>query len=295
MKSKINKFLLRLINIVQYPILEMVFYRKRLYVYCFCNRFYCKTKRNNIGDDLNIDFLEILFDKKVIKPEFSLFKHKKTYSFIGSILEYVCSQNESVIVWGTGFKYSSNNFRDADICKNKYLAVRGPLTREIVQKAGGSCPAIYGDPGILISRYIKVERNKRYKYGIIPHKTELNSDNVKRLARNPDILLLDLAHYVSMRSFLEQLNSCEYILSSSLHGLIFADSYNIPNLWVRFGANVDGDGFKYRDYYGGVKKISQCIDLSSEIDLEKIECELLKWQPITVDKKFIESCPFKIQ
>ena len=294
-EKKINKLLLRLINKIQYPFLEIVFYRKRLYVYCFCDKLLCKTKKNNIGDDLNIDFLEVLFAKKIIKQEFALFQHKKTYSFIGSILEYVCKQNESVTVWGTGFKYSSNNLCDKDISKNKYLAVRGPLTRDIVLKSGGSCPAIYGDPGILISRYIKVERKIKYKFGIIPHKSELKSYNVKLLARDPNVLLLDLAHYVSLKDFLEQLNSCECILSSSLHGLIFADSYNIPNLWVRFSPKVDGDGFKYHDYYEGVKKTAQCIDISTEIDMKKIENEILKWQPIKVDENFIKSCPFKIQ
>lgn len=293
--NKINRFLLRLINKIQYPFFEIFYYRKRLYVYCFCDKLFCKTKKNNIGDDLNIDFLELLFGKKIIKPEFALFQHKKTYSFIGSILEYVCNQDETVTVWGTGFKYSSNNLRDEDIRKNKYLAVRGPLTRDIILKAGGRCPAIYGDPGILISRYIKVDRNIKYKFGIIPHKMELKSDNVRNLSMNPSVKLLDLVHYTSMKDFLEQLNSCEYILSSSLHGLIFADSYNIPNLWVRFGLKVDGDGFKYRDYYEGVNKTAQCIDMSSETDMKKIENEILKWQPITVDKKFIESCPFKIQ
>ena len=88
-----------------------------------------------------------------------------------------------------------------------------------------------------------------------------------------------MAHYVSMKIFMEQLNSCDYILSSSLHGLIFADSYNIPNLWVRFGSKVDGDGFKYRDYYEGVKKKAQCIDLSSEIDMKMIENEIFPCFP----------------
>ena len=280
---------------MQYPLLEILFYRKRIYVYCFCNRYLNKTKRKNLGDDLNIDFLEVLFGQKVIKPEFSIFKHKKTYSFIGSILEYVCNQRESVTVWGTGFKYSFNNLRGEDIRKNKYLAVRGPLTREIISKSGGTCPAIYGDPGILVSRYIKIERNIKYKYGIIPHNTELNSDSVKQLVRNSDVKLLDIVHYASMKDFLEQLNSCEYILSSSLHGLIFADSYNIPNLWVCFGPKVDGDGFKYRDYFGGVKKNSQCVDLYSKVDFKIIEGELLKWQPASVDENFVASCPFKIQ
>ena len=294
LKNKINSILLRIFNAVQYPLMEVVFCRNRLNTYCFCNRYFGHTKRNNLGDDLNIDFLENLFGKRIIKKEFSLFNKGKTYSFIGSILEYVCNRKESVFVWGSGFKFANNNLKDEDIKKNTYLAVRGPLTRNIILKAGGSCPDIYGDPGILLSRYIKVDRNIKYKYGLIPHKTEFNSESVTRINQDKDVLLIDIVNYGSWKEFLEKVNSCEYILSSSLHGIIIADSYLIPNIWVRFTSNIDGGGFKYLDYFEGVKKNTHCVDLSYVVDFKVVDSELSKWTPPVIDESFIKSCPFKI-
>ena len=296
LRNKVNTIIAELINKVQYPILELFCQKKKIYAYCFCNRYLFKTKKHNIGDDLNMIFLENCFGGIIIKPEYSLFSQRPTYAFIGSILEYVCNQNRRVFVWGTGFKFSKNRLDSYEISKNKYLAVRGPLTRDIVLKSGGECPEIYGDPGILLSQYFKINKKNIYKFGIIPHNTEINTECVRRLKSNPIIHFLDIVNYSTLRDFLEQMNSCEYILSSSLHGIIIADSYNIPNLWVRFSENIDGDGFKYRDYFLGARKNAPtCLDLTKEFDVEIIMSELKKWTPTYIDKRFVDSCPFDIK
>src|SRR5699024_7687362 len=49
----------------------------------------------------------------------------------------------------------------------------------------------------------------------------------------------------------KQICSCEYILSTSLHGLIVAHAYSIPALWLKKGY-IDTDGFKFKDYFSSV-------------------------------------------
>lgn len=51
-----------------------------------------------------------------------------------------------------------------------------------------------------------------------------------------------------IEDFVNQLCSCEYIFSSSLHGLIIADAYNIPNKRAIFGNKLIGGDFKFNDY-----------------------------------------------
>ena len=52
---------------------------------------------------------------------------------------------------------------------------------------------------------------------------------------------------------LKQIDQCEYILSSSLHGMIFADSLCVPNMWTILSGRVQGKGFKFYDYASALK------------------------------------------
>lgn len=50
-----------------------------------------------------------------------------------------------------------------------------------------------------------------------------------------------------------QISACERILSSSLHGLIVAHSFNIPWVRLRFSDHELGGGdFKFRDFYESI-------------------------------------------
>ena len=48
---------------------------------------------------------------------------------------------------------------------------------------------------------------------------------------------------------LTEIAQCRCVLSSSLHGLIAADSFHIPNLHIVFSDRPLGDGYKFDDYY----------------------------------------------
>ena len=42
--------------------------------------------------------------------------------------------------------------------------------------------------------------------------------------------------------------SCDLIVSSSLHGLICADAYGVPNEWIQLSDDLIGGNFKFRDH-----------------------------------------------
>lgn len=48
---------------------------------------------------------------------------------------------------------------------------------------------------------------------------------------------------------IELIASSEYVLSSSLYGLIVADALGKPNRWLLLSRLVGGGGFKFRDYF----------------------------------------------
>ena len=51
----------------------------------------------------------------------------------------------------------------------------------------------------------------------------------------------------------KKIAECETVISSSLHGLIAADSFGIPNLQMVLSNNIVGGLFKYNDYYSVFK------------------------------------------
>jgi hypothetical protein len=61
---------------------------------------------------------------------------------------------------------------------------------------------------------------------------------------------------------LKKIAACETILSSSLHGLVIADSFHIPNLCILQGREVYDAPFKYEDYYSAYNKAWNPVDFA---------------------------------
>lgn len=198
---------------------------------------------------------------------------ERNYAIIGSILGWLTSP--SVVVWGCGFITEEGRLQ-GDI---ELRAVRGKLTRDIILKQGYSCPEIYGDPVLLLPRYYNPKVEKKYKLGVIPHYVDKEVDWVK----NPpeDVKMIDVCG--DSHEFIDEVISCEMIASSSLHGLVVADAYSIPNIRIKLSDNVGGGSFKFRDYFSSVKRQDYCItiddgvlvsDIISSVPQEKIDIDL---------------------
>ena len=230
----------------------------------------------NWGDDLNPYLYEKITGKV---PDFvHLNENVKKHMMIGSILGVAKSNS---IVWGSGAMFANDSLpRGVDV-----RAVRGPLSRKIVMSSGIKCPEVYGDPALLMSRYYQPKIEKKYKLGIIPHYVD------KQLVRIPeeskDVLIINIG--CGIENLVDHVLSCEHIISSSLHGLIVADAYDVPNGWVEFSNNISGSGYKFQDYLmsvgvkpytplnlksAGILNINSIIDsipsYDVDIDLDKL-------------------------
>jgi pyruvyltransferase len=205
--------------------------------------------RNNFGDILN-PIIANYFGKKQVrrisKRKSKSFEH---YYMIGSILQR-CNSNS--IIWGSGFIAEDSTCKELP---KKVLAVRGPLTRKKLISMGVECPEIYGDPALLLPEiYNPTTIDKKYKLGIIPHYHDKNDGWLKsHFSKNPMIKIIDVQNKNPLK-VVDQMLACEKIVSSSLHGIIIADAYKIPSIWVEFSDKVFGAGFKFRDYFQSVNR-----------------------------------------
>ncbi len=194
---------------------------------------------NNFGDKLSPVII-----KKItgIKPKRITPDRKTPYVLaIGSILQ--AYSLDKATVWGTGAMWEDRGLKGNP---DDVRAVRGPLTRKLMLKHGIDCPELYGDPGLLLPLYYKGSTRKRWKLGIVPHLVDLEHEWVIKKSGVPWIKIISLRGKIE--SVINQITACENIMSSSLHGLVTADAYKIPSLWVEFSDKVWGKGFKFRDY-----------------------------------------------
>lgn len=240
----------------------------------------------NIGDDINYILAPLIFNKYVIPYQYSIIGRwlyqKDNILLIGSIITGLSTKKS--IVLGTGL---SPDQTSKPITPPKEIkCVRGPLTQKYLQQHNIECPSIYGDPALILPLFYTPKHLKKYQIGFIPHFLDKNVQTLTLLSRYKDqnCIVLDVNKYKNWKDFLDQLCSCEIIFSSSLHGLIFADTYNIPNIWTHFSYKVNP--FKYKDYFLSVgRKEKKPFLLTSYISIERLFLLKNQWKEINYDRE----------
>ena len=250
-----------------------------------------EIKPRNFGDDLNYYLFSQINDGFVrfFNCSFlSLFK-RKNYLCIGSTIHH---GNRHSIVWGAGCIS-----HDGPIpALKKVLAVRGPMTRELLIQKGINCPQIYGDPALLLPFFYKPNKKPNKNIGIVLNAADEFAFDYNRFDNNYSYI--SMTNYYKWEDVIDKITGCKLILSSSLHGLIIADAYNIPNLWVSVdnNKNVIGGFFKYLDYFSSVDRhqnkpieINEILESGIDKYLGLIEKPMIHIKPL------LNSCPFKLQ
>lgn len=212
----------------------------------------------NWGDDINPELYELITGKKPVKMHVLDETPEDHIMMCGSILRFA---NENSIIWGAGFMHKQSTMMGAP---KEIHAVRGPLTAKRLEELGIEVKVPYGDPSMLIRKLELKSRiwvavrypNPAYKYGVIAHYIDK-----KRAEHWPDdILKIDIGD--TPRKMVETVCKCEKIISSSLHGLILADMFDIPALWVKMSDNLAGDDMKFHDYFASIgRKDVEYFDL----------------------------------
>lgn len=196
----------------------------------------------NFGDLLTVHIL----NKYGLEVEYC--KDPKDADLIGcgSILDVVPDDFKGFIM-GSGMMHDRN---DKSFVKAQIITLRGKFTAKNV----GVGTARLGDVGLLLGIGVKPVQ-KKWRLGIIPHYIDKNNEQVAEWAKVPGVKIIDV--FSPIDQIIDEVNHCEGICSSSLHGLIVADALKVPSRWVELSDRVNGKGFKFRDYYS-------CYNLSIE-------------------------------
>jgi pyruvyltransferase len=159
----------------------------------------------------------------------------------GSVLDVV-PDGWSGIVAGAGQLLAETQ---RDLTNATVLGLRGHLTA----RAAGmhhDHGVVIGDPGLLAAELAPATAGK-YDLGIVPHWSD---DTLYARFRYLNPVLIE--PWGDPIDIISMIGSCKKIVSSSLHGIIVADSFGIPRRAERFPAMAtnphEGGDFKWQDY-----------------------------------------------
>lgn len=228
----------------------------------------------------------------------------------------------SVSVWGTGTSANRNPLHHGDKIPfvpsadtaYKVYATRGPVTRAILKEENAVGPAAFGDPVWALPRFYAPKIEKKYDLGVIVHLSDLVDRSLDAQPK-PEMLRYEIPEefegrikiintvtdvsLTAMKDRLDEILSCRRLVSTSLHGLVFAESYGIPCLYFApRGAEGKGlqtrpmdpnDGYDLRitDLYLGVGRTSIPIyhqPRRQRTDWAKLMAAIdTAWEPIDFD------------
>ncbi|MCB9982087.1 MAG: polysaccharide pyruvyl transferase family protein [Rhodospirillales bacterium] len=207
----------------------------------------------NFGDSISPLIVELLASRSVTYADIPACDIVSIGSVLGKVSKKAWKRLFTlrfgkIAVWGSGA------FSTAHLGPNSLLnlqALRGTYTRDAM---GAPLDTPLGDPGLLLNRFDIPSRQKRYRWGIIPHIHNYNSEALKQLCdATPGAQVIDLTQ-PDLFETMARIRNCDFIISTSLHGLIAADSWGIPNVWLRVRDNFHTSDWKFLDYFSAVNR-----------------------------------------
>jgi hypothetical protein len=203
-------------------------------------------------------------------------------------------------------------------------ATRGPISARLL--GGHSSHGVYGDPVWLLPRFYKPKVEKKWELGVILHLSEL-ADRAFEAHPKPEHKrfgvpsdLTGKVHLINtvtpigvgaLQGKIDEILACKRIVSTSLHGMVVAESYGIPCLYfppngakpgLAF-SDLDPDGptdLRIVDLYRGIGKSGIRIynqprgvatDWQDVIDMiDKA------WEPVRIDEDaLIDAFPLDVR
>ncbi|OTG96171.1 polysaccharide pyruvyl transferase family protein [Acinetobacter sp. ANC 3832] len=250
----------------------------------------------NFGDWIGPYLLAKITDRPIINVKGASKEH--AIFSVGSIIEHIDQEFPQAKIWGSGLIKAPHRKRCRKI--NRFVgevhAVRGLKTfQELKNLTDLDIPQIFGDPALLLPYFYKPQKTLRTpKVSLCPHFshfdyfTSLDSSEKIDLIKVGDPLL----------NVIDQIVNSDICISTSLHGLIVAQAYGVPWVWLTVAENkLEGDNFKFEDFFSTLHEQQEIANYHLEL-AEITEENVLKISSLArrSDYKYslnalLDSCP----
>ncbi|MBW4657826.1 MAG: polysaccharide pyruvyl transferase family protein [Drouetiella hepatica Uher 2000/2452] len=281
----------------------------------------------NLGDALSPILVSALSGLPIVHRHFDA--PQKKLACVGTIGHAL--KNGEVHLWGTGVDKAKHPidrnlayYQKPPKTKFQVHALRGAFSAQAFQQQGIEVPAVYGDPVWFLPSLIQPAIEKRYELGVIVHLSELESLNETANVREeliryrvPESIAADVRiittlsqpTFEALEAKVEEITACKRIISTSLHGLVIAEAYQIPCAYFQIvGA---GGSFiqlkdqqariehRFRDFYSGLG-LEQLFVYGQELEQETNWEQVIRavdqfWSPVEWSAEaFLEAFPLPL-
>jgi pyruvyltransferase len=216
------------------------------------------SAKPNVGDLFSLELAARWFQRS-IKPAGQDACDGANLVLLGSILQWADAHS---VVCGAGLIRPDIHLR---VPPRAVISVRGPLTADALKAQNLDPGSLFGDPGLLAPDLYPSEPEHGGGVVIVPHYVDLDHPWLDQ-ARAEGATVLSPVQ--SPGAFFEVLKRADIVLSSSLHGVVFAHAFGKPALWLELSDKVLGKGFKFRDYYASLGVEPDRADLNEAVSLK---------------------------
>ena len=162
----------------------------------------------------------------------------------GSVIGYPDINITNSKIWGAGYHYEKEG--EKMIKPEQIYAVRGALTlKKLNFSSNFNSKIVLGDPGLLLSVFFKPNTSKSYNICIVSHYIDYSFFS-RKYANEYYVINMGTNNIENLAN---SINKCNFVFSSSLHGIIFSHSLGIPAVHLEYQMLGSYKNFKFKDYY----------------------------------------------
>lgn len=226
--------------------------------------------RPNFGDTIGPWLIQKISSKRAVNVRQVEVDAPTLYS-VGSIVQLL--EKPGSLIWGSGLIRpidTALKMQLSNAAPKAILAVRGKLTRsELRSQLDWNVPPVFGDPAILLPRFFRPSASEASagKIAVVPHWNHKHL--FKQAPGDEQIKIVNVEQ--GMEAVVSDIANASHCVSTSLHGVIVAQAYGVPWVWLRIGdIPLLGDRFKFEDFFSMFDR-----DAVSELDIAEADVDQL--------------------
>lgn len=199
------------------------------------------SRIRNHGDQVSADIVRLLLGAEPVQVSAA----QPHVLAVGSI---TFMANRHSTLWGCGVL--NHQVGVPDIAAHQIRALGGRHSADLLVRHGIHVPDIpIGDPGIFAAdllRFAGLAPRRRAPVVVVPHHGSLEHPAFGALARDSEVAVVDTLN--NDWELLQDIAGCDLVISESLRGLIYAESFAKPSVWISTTQDPNWT-FKFGDWF----------------------------------------------